>query len=73
MCLLPDKHVVVGIGGQGESIGVIGARGLDGADQGLVPEELPDVWDRAAGQGTVLELGRVLVKDDMLRRWENSG
>lgn len=66
MCLLLAKHVVVGIGGQGESVGVVGACGLDGADQGLVPEELPDVRDRAAGQGTVLELGRVLVEDDVL-------
>lgn len=64
--LLLDKDVVLGVGGLGEGVCAVGTRGLDVADQGLVPEELPYVRDRAAGQGAVVELGGILMEDDVL-------
>ena len=68
LSLLLAKDAVLNVRGLRDGVGAVGARSLDIADQGLIPEELADVWDRPASQGSVLKLGCVLVEDDVLQR-----
>lgn len=63
--LLFAENVVLGVGGLLDGVGAIRRNSLDLGYKGLVPEQLANVRHGSAGQGSVLELGGVLVDDNV--------
>lgn len=66
LCLLRTEHIVLLVRCQCIRAQAVGSQLVDIGDETLVKEELADVRNSAAGQGTVGKLGCILVDNHML-------
>jgi len=62
---LHDGPHVVGVGGDGLGVGGVWVCGFDGRAEGFLPEELADVGDAAALNGSVGHDSHVAVREKM--------